>query len=584
MKDKYKTILYIFLIAVIGFIAYSNTFNVPFQFDDDVHIVNGRVIKDLNYFVEPSKAKNLKYPDHFTLMSEYEGLKARYFGFLTFALNYRLHGLDVTGYHVFNLLIHIINAVLVYFLVLITFKTPSIMRLGNSHSQLPLFTALFSALLFVSHPVQTQGVTYIVQRFASLATLFYLLSVVMYARWRLSTVDSRFRVFWYLASIISAIAAMKTKEIAFTLPVVIVLYEILFFDGKLKKRVLFLMPIILTMLIIPLGLMGVDNPGIYIGGTIEIPKIHTDMSSMDYLYTQFRVIVTYVRLLFFPVNQSLVYDYPVFSSFFDLEVLLSFLFLLSIFGLGIFLLYCSRCMVCRDNKAQSGSKPPNVISSRIISFGIFWFLITLSVESSIIPIGDVIFEHRVYLPSAGAFIAITASVFLIAGKLKQRWQIVEKAVFPVFMAVILVFAGATYARNTVWQDEVSLWEDVVSKNPENLRGYYNLGVAYTYRNETKKALETYDRALAVNSNFLILYNAYNSRGVAYLKTGQIKKALADFNLAAQITPYDDFVFYNRAVAYVLSGDVDKAISDFRKACNLGNMRGCEDLNRLLKKR
>ncbi|MBI4824406.1 MAG: hypothetical protein HY805_09305, partial [Nitrospirae bacterium] len=104
-----KPIIHLCLIALIGLLAYSNTFNVPFQWDEPDFIVKNSTIKDLGNFISLSKIKALITP-----------LKGRYIGYLTFALNYKIHGLDVRGYHVFNLTIHILNALLVYFLVLLT--------------------------------------------------------------------------------------------------------------------------------------------------------------------------------------------------------------------------------------------------------------------------------------------------------------------------------------------------------------------------------------------------------------------------------------------------------------------------------
>ncbi|MBI4709845.1 MAG: hypothetical protein HY759_01860, partial [Nitrospirae bacterium] len=107
-------LIHIILIFILGILAYSNTFNVPFHFDDASNIVENPIIKDLQYFSEPSNAKAFPM---------YNTFKNRFIGFLTFALNYRLHGFDVTGYHAVNLAIHIINALLVYWLVLLTLRT-----------------------------------------------------------------------------------------------------------------------------------------------------------------------------------------------------------------------------------------------------------------------------------------------------------------------------------------------------------------------------------------------------------------------------------------------------------------------------
>ncbi|HWR58589.1 MAG TPA: hypothetical protein VN328_06845, partial [Thermodesulfovibrionales bacterium] len=425
------------LICLVCFLSYSNTFNVPFQFDDLHNISEKPYVRDINMFFDPSRS------------SQDSSFVMRSVAYITFAVNYWIHGNDVVGYHILNTAIHLLNGFLVYFLVLLTFRTSCLgsekLKVKNEKAEqgpedpspftfhLSHLFPLAVALLFVSHPVQTQAVTYIVQRLASLATLFYLLSLLMYIKWRLGqqepgdrsqetevgsqqskarTRDSRLKTgSYYFLSLISAVLAMKTKEIAFTLPLVIALYEFMFFGGGLKKRILYLVPLLLTMLIIPLGLISIGKPtGEIIGDVSDATKVGTDISRWDYLFSEFRVIVTYIRLLFFPVNQNLDYDYPVYHSFSDPNVFLSFLLLVSIFGLGVYLAYRSWFMAHRKRlQANETLTPDNELSAmsyqRLIAFGIFWFFITLFVESSVIPIADVIFEHRLYLPSVGFFIA-----------------------------------------------------------------------------------------------------------------------------------------------------------------------------------
>jgi len=114
-----KPLLHLLLIAILGLLIYSNTFSSSFHFDDESYIVKNPVITSLNYFIDPSKAKI--FNDN---LAGYNAFRMRYVGYLTFALNYKIHGLDVTGYHVVNLTIHILNAILVYWLVILTFRTP----------------------------------------------------------------------------------------------------------------------------------------------------------------------------------------------------------------------------------------------------------------------------------------------------------------------------------------------------------------------------------------------------------------------------------------------------------------------------
>ncbi len=412
-----NTYLHLLLIAVIGFIAYSNTFHVPFVFDDVYQIKGNQMIRDLNNLLLALKGHAFP-PDQYN--------PRRFVGYLSFALNYKFGGVDVEGYHLTNLFIHIANAVLVYFFVQLTFKTPYFNKAGirdqglgtgqgkqnpgtggpaavygpqspipNPQPPTPAFVALFSALLFVSHPLQTQAVTYVVQRLASLATLFCLLSLVLYINGRLASRQAG-KLVSYVLALISAVLAMKTKEIAFTLPLLIILYEVTFFAAPLKKKLLFLLPVALTLIIVPISVMHSGRPlGELLSDLSENTRVQSAVPRWDYLMTEMRVVTTYIRLIFVPVNQNLDYDYPIYHSLFTPSVFLSFVFLLSLFGLGVYLLSSSHARRMKD--------PELAPYHRLIGFGILWFFITLSVESSFIPIVDVIFEHRVYLPSRRFF-------------------------------------------------------------------------------------------------------------------------------------------------------------------------------------
>lgn len=516
------------MIAFAGFLAYSNTFSVPFHFDDRPVILENPVIKDIHSFTDPSAS--------------------RYIGYLSFALNYQLNGLDVNGYHIVNLGIHITNALLVYCLVLLTFQTPYFSKIPCSSGppsrrevRQGHLIGLFSALLFVSHPIQTQAVTYIVQRFASLSTMFYLFSLVLYIQWRIfspsfSGIDNPARLslyvsrvkpaLLYLASVLSAVLAMKTKEIAFTLPVIITLYEFLFFEGNIKKRILCLVPILFTLLIIPLGLIPADKSLDEIMGDVaKATRLQSPLSRVEYLFTQFRVIVTYLRLVFLPVNQNIDYDYPAFHSFFEPAVFLSFLFLVSILGLGIYLLYRSRLA-------------PSV--SRLIAFGIFWFFITLTIESSIIPIVDVIFEHRVYLPSVGLFIAIITALFNNpslpdrepAQKGAKRIQITAIAV----SVIIVLLIGAAFSRNVVYSSYLSLWRDVVQKSPMKARAHNNLGNCYFLLGKYEDAAREYEEAVVLNSNYLEVYLNLVLVGNELEKNGFLYQAVHSYDIVCTKAP------------------------------------------------
>ncbi|MEE9613495.1 MAG: hypothetical protein V3W31_00895, partial [Thermodesulfobacteriota bacterium] len=441
------------LIASACLLIYSNTLHSPFFFDDKLYILDNPGIRSLGNFLDFSGT--------------------RYVAFLSFAVNYAVGGYEPFGYHIVNVAVHVINGLLVWWLVLLTFGTPAVER-AAADPRLKYFAALAAAVIFVSHPVQTQAVTYITQRFATLATLFYLLSLTLFIKWRLSP-ELKGRTVLYLLSLLSVVLAMKTKEISFTLPVMIVLYEVMFFDSffsgherRPRTRFLPLVPFLLTMAIIPLNIFGPEL-GIDEGGSgiaeearrLDVMRL-TTLSRHDYVITQVRVIATYVRLLFLPVNQNFDYDYPVYTSPFEPAVFLSFLFLFFLFTFAFYLFLRSR-------KTNNGY-------GLLASFGILWFFITLSVESGAVVLWNVIFEHRLYLPSVGVVLALSAGVFYVFDYLKPMNLMAAAVVLLLVTALPLSYAS--YRRNGVWKDSVTLWTDVVGKSPDKARGHNNLGRAY----------------------------------------------------------------------------------------------------------
>lgn len=531
------------LIGIVCVAAYSNTTHVPFQFDDPYNIVEKSYVRDIRHFLGGTEGEEFS-PDH--------GFRMRPVGYFTFALNYRVHGADVVGYHVVNLAIHVLNALLVHGLVMLLFQTPAMLGTPLKDSSRRL--ALFASLLFASHPVQTEAVTYIVQRLASLATLFYLASLVTYLRARLSSPEAPGRYAslpWCAGSLIFAVLAMKTKEISFTLPLVVVLCEFLFFRGRGVRRMLCVAPLLLTTAIIPAGLLAGGNKlGELIGESGAATRIESSLSRGEYLLTQFRVMVTYLRLLVLPVNQNLDYDYPVYRSFSQPEVFLSFLFLSALFGLGVYLLR-------RDRKCPSGV--------RLVSFGIFWFFITLSVESSVIPIVDVIFEHRVYLPSVGFCIAVVGALFLFARKLEACRKGAERVLVAGLSVAVVALCVLAYARNGVWGSEVSLWEDTVKKSPAKARSYNGLGLAYENAGRNDEAIRSYAKAVVIRPEYPV---AYNNLGSVYTKEKQYDRAIQEYSTAISLEPGNAIFRNNRGIAYLYASDLDRAIADFLSAISL----------------
>lgn len=515
------------LIAVLGFLAYANSFNVPFVLDDAESITNNPAITGLGNFAPGGPG--------------YDFAPRRWFGYLTFALNFQFGGLEVKGYHLFNLGVHLATALLVYWLALLSFRTPYLKK--SPLASEAGVAAAFAGLLFVVHPVQTQAVTYVVQRLTSLCTLLYLLSLVLYVLARLRSDENEGeanRGSWQtpvlvIASVLSAFLAMKTKEIAFTLPFAVLLYELCFFSGPLKRRLLFLLPLICTLPVVPLSVFGDLSGGEDLtagsGG-----RVQTDLPRLHYLFTQFRVIVTYLRLLVLPVHQNLDYDYPVYTSFFAAPVLLSFALLLALLLFGAYLLRR------RPADALPGA------ATRIAGFGILWFFLTLSVESSVIPIIDVIFEHRLYLPSIGIALAAGAGIAMLS----------RKNELPLIAASVaaLLLTAATVQRNQVWRDPLTLWGDVVAKSPNKVRALYNYGTYLPDAGQPEQAVHLLTRVVTLDPKHA---DAWHNLGRSYMLLGRFAEALPALRESVRLNPKLAEAKLNLASALLMSGNYREAV-------------------------
>lgn len=523
------------IFLLIGVAIYSNTLHSPFVFDDGPSITRNPTIKNLENFYGNSTGYD-KYP-------------TRFIGYFTFALNYSFNAFDPFGYHILNIAIHITNALLVYFFVLITSRTPFLKKSLSDATAREI--SLTAGMLFLVHPVQIEAVTFVVQRLTSLTTTFYLFSLYFYAKSRIIFVDRSKKsenkfLLYFACSLIFCVFAMKTKEISFTLPFVILIYECFFFEGPYGSRACFLLPFLLSFLIIPLSLIKVRAPfGKVLSDIGTATRVQTDISRGDYFLTQLSVIVTYIRLLVLPIDQNLDYDYPIYRSLFDSRVLFSAGFLLFLFGIALW-------FYLRSKRTASASL-------RLISFGILWFFVTLSIESSLIPIEDVIFEHRIYLPSIGAFVSLA----MAASTISLKWN--RRAWIWALILITAAFSVATYKRNMIWRDDLVLWSDNVKKSPGKARPHYNLGNSYYLRGMTNKAIQEFQEAIQMDS---VYADAYLNLGVAYASIGEEEKAMAALHKAIQFKPDDSESHYNLGLLYSNKGLGYLAIEQYKKALSL----------------
>lgn len=374
-KTRRCNLVGLMAISVLGLLIYSNSLSGAFVFDDRSSILNNPLIRDVNIPII------------------YSSYSTRFLPYLSFAFNYMVGGLEVGGYHLFNVFIHILASLAVWRLALLVFRTgtdaPSTEREMTRLSQYRCWLALFAGLIFVAHPVQTQSVSYIVQRMTSMAALFYIATVWLYGetRRRQTSASPKPVTAWLLygLALVCGLAAVHCKEHTVTLPAAVLLYEICIVKRRRQRELLCVIPFVAVALIVPFYMLG---GGVSISAIQKATTETETISRTTYLLTEFRVLVTYLRLLVLPVNQNLDYDYALATGFFEPRIFFSFL-LLSVIGIAGILAY-------RRN--------------RILTFCVFWFYIALSVESTIIPIRDVIYEHRLYLPMVAYALLLPCAV------------------------------------------------------------------------------------------------------------------------------------------------------------------------------
>jgi tetratricopeptide (TPR) repeat protein len=322
---------------------------------------------------------------------------------------------------------------------------------------------------------------------------------------------------------------MLSKQIVVTLPLALLLVELFFIrnkEGRINLRFLSVFAGAVAFFILAgLSLYGLPRE------SQEIPR---DV----YLITSFKVMVKYLQMFVVPANQNLDHDIEASETLFGWRELVSLAILLGL----IYLAY------------RQFRKNP------LISFGIAWFFITLSVEQSLIPIKDFMFEHRVYLPSLGLIIASLAALFTYLPTVNLNRSKVPGAIFLTGI-LVLVYGITANARNNVWKTDLSLWSDAVKKSPEKARPYLWQGIAYTNVQQFEEAKASIDKCIELLPNFPM---AYYNRGNIYKDLGQFREAMADYDKAIMLDSTYMLAYFNRGVVSGKLGLNKKAISDYNR--------------------
>ncbi len=514
MANKRSDAYFFPLIVLISVncIIYANSIGSPFILDDDIFILNDRAIRltELTVGGLVQAAVNGNPP-------------RRLLPNLSFAINYYFGRYDVTGYHLVNIFIHLITGIILFFFFQTTLALiPNRCSRAGFNRQI----AFWAALLWLVHPVGTQSVTYICQRMTSIAALFYMLCLLMYAKARIlqrsismaglvsdphtgpppstGKGTNLFVLLWFAGAILSGLAAVASKENAGMLPVFILLYEWFFFqDLKIKwslKKIFWMLAAAMIF-----GMIVVEYLGLNPVARILSGYAHRDFTLGQRVMTEWRVVVYYISLFFYPISQrlSLEHDYPLSHSV--ITPWTTGFCLIAILSLLIFIIYAAP-------------------KHRLAAFCTAWFLGNLVIESSVIGI-EIIFEHRTYLPF------IMPCLMAALGIYKSIKSPKAAAGFLGF--IILLLAVSTYHRNMTWKDPIALLQDCVIKAPQEIRPRLNLATELQLKGESETARRHLETILSQDPYCL---NAYTNLANIWASQNHLEKAVEIYLAALGIPP------------------------------------------------
>jgi len=549
--------LLLFLLAIFVLIIYSSSINGPFIFDDTFNIRDNPKIRLTELTLDGIVRAGFESP-----------CTRRPVANISFALNYYFDGYEVVGYHLVNILMHITTGIFLFYFIKITLELLSAYKLKSlfenntlpgkqnysihnstklnlltsPHSISPTsneiqFIPFFTAFIWLVHPVQTQTVSYIVQRMNCMAAMFYILSLLLYVKARLANTKSKKQAL-YLGCILSGILSLGSKEIAATLPFFIFLYEWYFFQELslkwLKRNSIYILCLLFSIIFIALFFL--DGHPIK---SILSAYSHRDFTLWQRVLTEFRVIIYYISLIIFPhpMRLNLLHDFPISHSF--IEPTTTLFSLIAILGLIVTAIWLAK-------------------KERLLSFSMLWFLGNLIIESTVIG-AEIIFEHRAYLPSMFFILIFVSLVYRFADS--------KRITGILLCAVAITFSVWTYQRNIVWSDDIILWEDCVKKSPFKSRQHYSLGVILARNGNLDDAIKHYRTALNFKPDYV---EAYYNLGNALARKGDAEAAIYNYRKALQLDSDFFKAYYNIARVLSQQGKTGEAIHYYQKALTINS--------------
>ena len=507
MKNKKlnkNKIIFLSLVLIIasGFTVYFNSLNGKFIYDDDVLVKDNLYIRNWH---------NL--PKVLTKDIGSGGAKEYHFyrpvQTLTYMIDYSLWKLNVRGYHLTNILLHILAALAIYWLIFLLYKDWLI--------------SFFTGLLFMVHPVHTEAVVYISGRADLLAALFMLLCLIFYIKYLRSK-----NIITYAVILFTYSLAILSKEYCLVFPVLLLLYHYVF---KVKLKIKIILPILLIIVlyvILRLTTTSISllfNPAMPSGNLFQrIPGV-------------FSAIATYIRILILPVNLHMEYGRK-FFNFTDPKVILGFLIFVSLL-----------ILIFRNRKNKD-----------LTFFSISWLFIALLPQTNIFSLNAYMAEHWLYLPSLGFFL-------ILAGGLSYLYRTKNLRILAVFFFISLTvfYSILTVRQNNYWKDPIVFYERTLKYAPDSWKILNNLGRAYKDKGNFVQAEALYKKALIISPS---REEIYNNLGLLYHDNGKYPEAIVAYKKAVEINPKEPRTYNNLGNTYKEIGKPGEAIALYKKAIEI----------------
>jgi protein O-mannosyl-transferase len=497
----------LFLLVII-LAAYSTSFHASWHMDDGPNITENRQVhlKTMSW-AEIRKA----------FFSTPSAVRIEFFrplSRLSLAMNHHFWKDNVVGYHIINVSIHVVAS---FFLYLFLFTTLNIPNVRGTYGKYSLFLALTSTLFWAVHPIQTQAVTYIVQRMTCMAGMFYIMSMYFYLKVHV-TARRSLKTLFAVSCTIAGLLSLGSKENAILLPFSLFLFHLLVIRGFDRATCLRSTKLLLVTYVFPI-LLGILCLFFYTDILGKVFSLYDARSFTlwERLITESRIILLYLSLLLYPISTRFSVDHNIrisTSLFSPPSTIFSIALIIVLIALAIYL----------------------VKRSPLTSFAILFFFLNHLVESTILPL-ELVFEHRNYVPSMFLFLPISLGLLRVL-----RFGATRPLIFrftAIFLCLLLIILGfATFLRNGVWRDEGTLWFDCLDKYPDSFRAHHNLGRYLSLKGNNEGAMWHYQEALKANE-----INSRKEKGITWFnigiiaqQAGDVERALAHYTKALEVDP------------------------------------------------